>query len=156
MIRMKRLRTDERGASVIELGLTAPLLGFFLLGSVDMGMGYSERLALQQAATRTIEMASMRGQVNGSYSYLQSHAAAASGEPTSHVTVDNWLACDDVRQSSYDGVCGGNQQIARYISIRITGSHEPLFDYSGLARRFGATGLAEDIAIAGEATVRVQ
>jgi len=156
MIPFKRITADERGASIIELALSAPLLGLLLLGSVDMAMGYTKRLGLQQAAARTIEMASMRGQVNGSYSYLQSQAATASGQPTSNVTVDSWLACDNVRQSNFDGTCGGNQQIARYVSIRITGTHDPVIDYSGLAQKFGVSGLAQDSNIAGQAIVRVQ
>lgn len=156
MTRIRRLITDERGASVIELALTAPLLCFVLLGSVDMGMGYSERLGLQQAANRTIEMATVKGRVNNSYSYLQSHAATASGEPTSNVTVDSWLACDNVRESSFDATCGGNQQTARYVSVRIVGTHEPLIDYSGLASMFGGHSLSQDVDIAGQATVRVQ
>lgn len=155
-IPFKRLIADRSGASVIELGLAAPLLCFLLLGSVDMALGYAERLSLQQAANRTIEMATVRGQINSSYSYLQAHAAAASGEPTGNVTVDNWLACDNVRQTSYDGVCGGNQQIARYVSIRIAGTHEPFLDYSWLANYFGASGLAANKAIVGDATVRIQ
>lgn len=156
MIGHRRLWADQRGASIVELALAVPLLGFLLLGSVDMGMGYTERLRLQQAANRTIEMATTRGQVNSSFSYLQSQAAAASGEPSGNVTVDSWLACDDARQSSFNGTCGGNQQIARYVSIRIEGTHEPLIDYAGLARRFGTDGLGGDVDIVGEAVVRVQ
>jgi Flp pilus assembly protein TadG len=156
MIALKRLLADTRGTSLIELGMTAPLLAFLLLGSVDMARGYSERLSLQQAANRTIEMATVRGQVNGSYSYLQAQAATASGEPTSNVTVDSWLACDDARQSSFDGTCGGNQQVARYVSIRIVGTHQPIIDYAGLAQLYGGYSLSRNIGIEGEATVRVQ
>ncbi len=146
---------DESGASVLELALIAPILGFLLLGSVDMAMGYSERLGLAQAANRTIEMAVSRGPVNSSYSYLQDVAASTSGEPTNHVTVDNWLACDNVRQATYDDVCGGNQQTARYVSVRIIGTHRPIINYSGLVAQSGNSD-SSSVGIAGSAVVRVQ
>ena len=47
---IKSLRRDERGTGTIELALSVPILAFILVGAVDMGMGYTERLALQQAA----------------------------------------------------------------------------------------------------------
>lgn len=150
------LYRDERGGSLVELALTTPMLAFLLLGAVDMGMGYTERLALKQAANRTLEMGMIKGQVNSSYSYLRDVAASASGEPTSNVTIDNWLACDDVRQAAFDGVCGSNQQTARYLSVRITGTHQPLFNYSGLARQFGDDTLGSPVSIAGSAVVRIQ
>lgn len=152
----KALWRDERGTGTIELALSAPILAFLLVGAVDMGMGYTERLALQQAANRTLELGMARGPVNDSYSYLQAIGATNSGRPTSAVTIDNWLECDGARQGSFDGTCGGNQQTARYISVRITGTHQPTFDYNGLARRFGDTGLGGSVAIAGSAAVRIQ
>lgn len=157
MIGMKKsLRRDERGTGTIELALSVPILAFILVGAVDMGMGYTERLALQQAANRTLETGMARGSVSDSYTYLKDIGATNSGEPASNVTIDNWLECDHIRATSFSGTCGSNQQTARYISVRITGTHTPSFNYNGLARRFGDTTLGGPVAIAGAATVRIQ
>lgn len=154
--RVKSLRHDERGTGTIELALAVPILGFLLVGAVDMGTGYTQRLALQQAANRTLETGMARGRVSDSYSYLQAIGATNSGQPSSNVTIDNWLECDGARQSSFDGTCGSNQQSGRYISVKITGTHTPSFNYNGLARRFGNTNLGGSVAIAGAAAVRIQ
>jgi len=147
---------DERGTGTIELALAVPLLAFLLLGAVDMGMGYTERLALQQATNRTLETGMARGRVSDSYSYLQAIGATNSGEPASNVTIDSWLECDGARAPSFDGTCGSNQQSGRYISVKITGTHTPSFNYNGLARQFGDTSLGGPVAIAGFAAVRIQ
>jgi Flp pilus assembly pilin Flp len=152
----KSLRRDEHGAGTIELALSAPILAFLLVGAVDMGMGYTERLALQQAANRTLETGMVRGRVSDSYSYLQAIGATNSGQPASNVTIDSWLECDGAGPASFDGTCGLNQQSGRYISVKITGTHTPSFNYNGLARRFGDTNLGGSVAIAGFAAVRIQ
>lgn len=153
---MKALRRDERGTGTIELALSVPILAFLLIGAVDMGMGYTERLALQQAANRTLETGMARGRVSDSYSYLQAIGATNSGQPSSNVTIDSWLECDGAREASFDGSCGSNQQLARYISVKITGTHKASFNYNGLARQFGDTNLGGNIPIAGFAAVRIQ
>lgn len=153
---MVGLYREERGASIIELALTLPILGFLLLGSVDMGMGYTKRLSLQQAANRTLEMGVVRGEVNSSYSYLQDVGASVSGQPSSNVTIDNWLACDNVRQSSFDGTCGSSEQTARYLSVKIVGSYQPVINYAGLATRFGQSDVARSVTIGGSSVVRIQ
>ena len=152
----KSLRRDERGTGTIELALAVPILAFMLLGAVDMGMGYTERLALQQAANRTLETGMARGSVSDSYTYLKAIGATNSGEPADQVTIDNWLECDGSRATSFSDTCGSNQQTARYISVRITGTHQPSFNYNGLARQFGATTLGGPVEIAGFAAVRIQ
>jgi len=53
MIRLfRRLRSDERGAAVIELALTAPILATLVIGIVDISNAYSRQLSLEQAAPR--------------------------------------------------------------------------------------------------------
>jgi hypothetical protein len=157
MIGLKEsLRRDERGTGPIEGGVSVPGVAVIRGGAGDIGLGDTGRLALQQAANRTLETGMARGSVSDSYSYLQAIGATNSGEPASHVAIDNWLECDGARATSFSGSCGSNQQTARYISVRITGTHTPSFNYNGLARRFGATTLGGPVAIAGAATVRIQ
>ena len=53
MRKSPNLIRDERGASIVEMGLAAPLLATFLLGMVDLGGAYSAKLRVEQAAVET-------------------------------------------------------------------------------------------------------
>jgi hypothetical protein len=46
--------------------------------------------------------------------------------PTSNVTIDYWLECDGVRQSTYDTSCSGGTQ-ARWISVDVQNKFSPMF-----------------------------
>lgn len=150
----RRLAGNERGASVIEMALVAPLFGAVVMGTVDVAIGFTERLGLESAAHRTIEMVTARGQVGSDYSYLRTEAANASGRPESDVTIDNWLECDEERQDSFTGSCDDDETIARYVSVRIEGEYDPMFLHGPVALALGDG--SDVIEISGDAVVRVQ
>lgn len=147
------LRRDERGASVIEFGLLAPVLALLVVGISDISMGYSAKLTLEQAAYRALEKVAV-GTVQPDYNYLKAEAASAAGVPVSAVTVDNWLECNRVRQASFTGVCPNGQMISRYVSIEINWTYDPSFSYGPLARSLGgANGM---VPIRANAALRIQ
>jgi hypothetical protein len=129
------LARDARGASLIELGLFAPILALMVMGVSDVAMGYSRKLTLEQAAYRTLERVAV-GSVQSDYSYLRAEAAAAAGVPESNVTVNAWLECDRMRQAQFDGSCPDGQMISRYVQIGIVGSYRPSFPGGPLALRY--------------------
>jgi Flp pilus assembly protein TadG len=47
---MRRFFRDDRGQSMVELGLLAPLLVFILLGGADLARAYAVQLAVQNGA----------------------------------------------------------------------------------------------------------
>src|SRR5947209_1838951 len=55
MMFASRIRSDQRGAAVIEMALIAPVLALTVVGIVDMSNAYSRKLALEQGAQRAIE-----------------------------------------------------------------------------------------------------
>ncbi len=57
MKRLSHLFRDERGTSVIELALVAPILASLVIGMSDLSRAYSAKLQLEQAAQRSIEKA---------------------------------------------------------------------------------------------------
>jgi Flp pilus assembly protein TadG len=156
LTRVNGLTLDERGVGVVEFALTAPLLAFLLLGVVDVSLGYAFKLGLERSAARAIEMVTAKGQVGSSYDSVRTEAATASAQPIGNVTLDNWLECDGTRQSSIDAECAGGTQIARYVSVSIRGTFQPLFDIGPLARIYGGQGMGEGISVTGDAQVRVQ
>jgi len=148
-----RLGRDERGSSMIEFALFAPLLAVMVMGITDVSMGFSRKLTLEQAAYRSLERVAV-GSVQSDYSYLRPEAAAAAGVPLANVAVDSWLECDGTRQTDFNGSCPETQMISRYVRISITGSFEPTFNYGPLARNFA--GDDGNVPIAASAALRIQ
>jgi Flp pilus assembly protein TadG len=127
MIRFMRLAKDDRGASIIELALVAPVLASLLIGMVDLSRAYSYKLKLEQAAQRAIEKVQAYQTTTSTYGTLQSEAAAAAGVPTGNVTIDYWLECDGVRAANYDSVCAAGQTYARWVTVTVQGTFTPMF-----------------------------
>ena len=127
MIHFARLARDDRGASIIELALVAPVLASLLIGMVDLSRAYSYKLKLEQAAQRAIEKVQAYQTSTSTYTTLQSEAAAAAGVPTNKVTIDYWLECDGTRASNYESVCTSGQTYARWVTVSVEGTFTPMF-----------------------------
>lgn len=134
--RLREVGADCRGTSVMELALVAPVLCLMLAGIVDLAMGFSSRLTLEQAAYRALERV-MVGGVQDDYSFLRAEAASAAGVTEDKVTVDQWLECNQVRQPSFSGSCPSGQQTGRYVQITVNSTYRPSFSWGPLGTRFG-------------------
>ena len=146
------LSRDEKGASVIEFALFAPVLALMAVGISDMSMGYTAKLHVEQAVYRALEKVSV-GTNNTTFDYLRAEAAAADGPggiQPANVEVRNWLECDRVPQASFDGLCAETQDTARYVSVTVNWRYNPQFNYRAW---FGSPG---PIPIAASASVRIQ
>ena len=128
MRRPLHLFADERGSSVIEMGLIAPFLAAMLIGMVDLSRAYSAKLSVVQAAQRTVEKIQVSSYSPSDNTTLQEEAATAAGVPTGNVTVTSWLQCNNSStQLSFTSSCNGNEPFARYVRIQISKSYTPLF-----------------------------
>ena len=126
---LSRLRGDASGASVIEFALFAPVLGMMVMGITDFAMGYAQKLRIEQAIYRTLEKIAV-GTVQSDYQTFKAEAAAAAGVSQSAVTIDNWLECNEVRSAEpFTGNCATGERTARYVSITISTSYTPEFNY---------------------------
>jgi Flp pilus assembly pilin Flp len=154
-----RLRRDEDGVSLVEMGLVAPFLGVLLMGCIDLGRGMSERLELQQAAHRTIELANTRALTAGAdsdeidFSFLITEAASAADVPPDQVELTRWVECDGEVQDDYTAVCGAGEQVARYVQLEINDVYEPMFKSAGIYPQANEDG---SIPMMVEAAVRIQ
>jgi Flp pilus assembly pilin Flp len=155
----RRLCRDQRGVSLVEMGLIAPFLGVLLMGCVDLGRGMSERLRLQQAAHRTIELANTRmlfanaGSDDVDLSFLAQEAAAAAEVEPDQVVLTRWLECDGEVQAPEIIVCGTGEQTARYIQLEINDVYDPVFK---LARIYPQANADGTVPMMVEAAVRIQ
>lgn len=124
---LQKLARDESGASILEMGLTAPFLGALLIGMIDLSNGYSQKLQLEQAAQRSIEKVMQGSKTTTMYNTLKAEAAATAGVPQTAVTVDYWLECNGTRQSVYESNCTSGQTYMRYIEVEIQKQYTPIF-----------------------------
>ena len=145
---------DERGTSVIEFGLFAPILAVMVMGITDVAMHYATKLRLEQAAYTALEKVAV-GSVQTNYDYLRYDAATEGGVAATDVTVDNWLECDGVRRDDlgFAGVCPDGEMISRYVEVSIASGYTPMFNYGPLAtsRRQDGT-----LPVGATAAVRIQ
>lgn len=148
---LRRLRTDRSGASILETTLIAPVLVALACGATDMAMCYARKLALQGAASRVMEYAVAAGLNSNTFTTtLQNEGATAAGVSASNVTIDVWLECDGVRQSSYSGSCSGSTSPARYSSATISDTYNWMF-----SALWGLAGQPTTVPISGYAEVRI-
>jgi Flp pilus assembly protein TadG len=151
---MRSLRSNERGAAVIELALVAPVLALGIIGIVDMSNAYSEKLALEQGAQRAIEKIMQTTandtventlateavcQVNGTTTTNNVTTCNTSPITTSNVTVTYRRECTNSggavtttsysSNSAYDsGSCAsGTVREADYIQIALSSTYTPMF-----------------------------
>jgi len=127
------LARDERGASIIELALTMPVLASLLIGMVDISRAYSAKLQLEQSAYRAVEKVQQYQATASTYDTLKAEAGAAAraagftSVSDNDVVIDYWLECNGARQSDYNTVCSGGQSYARWITVDIPGTFTPMF-----------------------------
>ena len=133
--RLATLRADERGASLVEFALFIPILSMMMMGISDFAMGYSAKLRVEAAAYRTLEKAAM-GTATQDFSYMRAEAAGsdgAGGIEVAEVSVDTWLECNRVRSTAgFNANCPTGEDAARYVSITVTDTYVPTFNYGPL------------------------
>lgn len=136
------IRSDSRGAAVIELALVAPILAAMVIGMIDLGAAYSTKVQLEQVAQRIVEKAQQNGYKESDAATLQTEAttaATAANITGSSATVTDWMECTNssgtTTRTTYTSQCNTNDTYARYMQIDIQASYRPII----LARFAGMT-----------------
>ena len=160
--RLAKLVRDERGTSIIELALLAPILATIVIGMSELSMAYSQKLQLEQAAQRSIEkaMQGMQGDESTDiFNGLKAEAAATAGVEEDAVDVRYWLECDgvsmntnpDTMAADYDQVCTGTAVYSRHLNVAIEKTYTPTFNVRWLGSNSDGS-----FTLVGEAGLRVQ
>ena len=151
---LSRLACSRHGGAAAEMALIAPVLGGMLFVGMDLGLAFWEKLQLEQAAQRSIELAVAPGTTGtGNYSYLDAEVRAAYGKPVQSVSVQNWLECNGVRQANWNTFCPAGQTFARYVQVEVRAEYTPRFSFGGL---LGGSGQNGGFLLTGDASVRLQ
>ena len=144
------LRSDSRGAAVIEMAFIAPVFALMVIGIVDISNAYTRKLALEQGAQRAIEKIMQTTEIDTVEGTLKTEAVCQvnglAGDGTcntspitaSDVTVTYRLEClstDGTRtsQTSTDSVafdalsCPVTTRELRYIEVAVNDKYTPIF-----------------------------
>ena len=156
---MRFLIRDERGTSLIEMALVAPVLSCLLIGLVDLSRGYAAKLKLEQAAESTIETVQQQGYTHDTTSnptslqVLQTEAQARAGSGSS-ATATAYRECRSGATRTvidFNTDCTGGQTAARYVAIQITQTYSPIF-----STRFAGSNTDGSFTLTANAAIRVQ
>ena len=144
-----RLKSDTRGAAVIELAIVAPILATMVIGMTDISMAYARQLELEQGSQRAIEKVQQTTgddtvedtikneavcQVNGTNA---DGSCKSSPITTANVTVTYRLECTGGSGTSAqettdsaafaDFVCGSDESRASYLRVEVRDTYTPMF-----------------------------
>ena len=158
MRKLLSLGRDIAGTAVIELALTAPILTALLLGMSEMGLAFSAKLKLEQAAQTAIEKV-MQGQAtptSPSAAVLRAEAATLADVTPPAVDVTYYLECVNASTgvataSAYTTPCSASQETRRYMKVAITKNYTPMFGLPFSGKKANGT-----YALTGKTSVRVQ
>lgn len=159
MKQLSHLIRDERGTSIIEMALVAPILATLVIGMSDLSRGYAAKLQLEQAAQRSIEKAMNGKKETDLFETLQAEAMDAADVEEDAVEVRFWLECDGESQNDdpstmvedYEQECADGAAYARYVNVRIEKTFSPMFGTKWLGANPDGT-----FTLVGEAGIRVQ
>ncbi|MFN3945229.1 MAG: TadE/TadG family type IV pilus assembly protein [Allosphingosinicella sp.] len=152
--RLRALGGDERGVSVVELGLCLPVLAIILTGMLDLSMFLSSKMRAEQAAFRAIEIFQVAATPPDD-AVMKDQAAKAAGVEPSAITITRALHCDGKAKAASVTVCPANETMERYLTVQVTATHSPAFP-ARFAKLFANVKPDGTIAVTGEATVRTQ
>jgi Flp pilus assembly protein TadG len=129
LAKLRRLLGDQDGVAVLELALAAPILMLMVVGVADMSNAYSRKLALEQAAQRSIEKIMQTTAETTPDSTLQSEAIKQAGQglTSGNITVEYTLYCNQAKQANYDDECAAGEREARYVSVTVSDEYQPMF-----------------------------
>ena len=148
------LARDSAGTATIELALLAPVLAAMLIGLIDIGSSYSDKLRLEQVAQRTIEKVQATTFTVTMQTALETEAETAAGAG-SDATLTYWLECDGTKMtgsSAYTAGCANGQAYARYVQLAIEKDISPLI----VGPFFSNVNSDGTVTVHGKAGIRIQ
>ena len=149
----KQCLCNSNGTSTVELALVLPIGMFLMFGAIDSSMAFAEQLRVEGAAARAVEQITAFSRVKTDYIATKTEAAAAAKVSASDTTVTYWLECNNVVTTPFTGSCPNNtDQIARFVSVGISGKFKPVINYGG----FLTTDVNGFVRVQGDASVRIQ
>lgn len=146
-MRKINLFRDQGGASIVEMGLAAPILCTFLVGMIDLSGAYSAKLQVEQGAQRAIEYVQRNGYAVGQEATVKAQAVSGAGAGAS-ATMDTWSECNGT-SGTFSATCA-SPPISRYIRVNVSKTYTP---YLKIPQAFGG---GANYTVHGSAALRMQ
>jgi Flp pilus assembly pilin Flp len=154
---LRNLLKEEKGTSILELAIIAPVLAMLTIGIIDLSNGIARKLELAQAVSLSVERVAVGDfeipedeAGNPDFSFLVEDAVKAAKVEAADVTVTRWLECNGEEQegeASFHGECPLTESrpecavsnpppnlgckpppiLSRYVQVRIDSSYKPIF-----------------------------
>lgn len=147
---------DEQGTGALELALVMPILMLMTVGMVDISRLVAAGIDAEQAAQRATDFALAHRPTSSNAAAIEEEAVAASGVDRQDVTVEIFLECNGIRQSSFKSACPVGQDRGRFVNVAIDREVTFLFDWAAISAMMGADLLDSSVVVRGDSLVRFQ
>jgi len=135
-----RLLRGEHGAGAVEFAIGATLLAGLLIPLIDLGMGFYQKMQVQDAA---------HGWNSTAIENAVTSATALASISASPAPARN-CGCPEgtsVTSSACGGTCSGGQSVGTYVTVSAQANYTPLIPYPVIG---------QSVALTAQATVRIQ
>ncbi len=120
-----RLLRDDRGTSLIELAIVAPVLAGLMLGMVDVSLLVQRRLAMQEATAQLANIAASTPPTALTLAGLQTAGARLAHVPEDQITLALGIRCNNGPIQPLGAVCDLGQQSSNMLTIRLQDQFGP-------------------------------
>jgi Flp pilus assembly pilin Flp len=110
---------DDRGTSMIELAIVAPMLAGLMLGMVDVSLLVQRRLELQEATAQLANIAAATAPNSLTLAGLRTAGAHLAHVPEDQVTLALGIRCNNGPIQPLGSGCDAGQQRSNMLTIRI-------------------------------------
>jgi Flp pilus assembly protein TadG len=149
-----QLFSDEKGTAAIEFGVIGAFLSLLLLGLIDFGMGYWQRMQVGNAARAGGEYAIIYGwDPSGIETGITTAVTGATGlgsisaTPAPTKTYGCASVSAGITTATLGSSCAGGGTAGTYVTVNAQASYSTVFTYPGIAN---------PLTLTASTTVRIQ
>jgi Flp pilus assembly protein TadG len=130
---IRNLRSDNRGAMMIETALVTPMLVMMALGSFDASRMFAREAELQTAASEAAAIAlASKPDTSAKRTTLKNVIVASTGLAAANVSVDAAYRCGITATYVTTNTSCGSDKISNYVKIYMTGTYTPQWTQFGI------------------------
>jgi len=131
---LRRLRRDSGGAAATEFAIVAPVLAFFALGLIDLGMGFEAQMSVSQAAQAGSYYALLNGYNKSAIISAAQNASNAMGvSATPSESCGCPTASGGVASATCGSPCSNGQTAGTYVTVNAQYPYATILPYPGLS-----------------------
>ncbi len=136
---------NEEGVAATEFALLTPVLVLILMGVIDFGMYFNERMQMENLARASVDYVLAGGNENN---IMQNVIVPNLDDPEEEqseidMTIEDVCECDDGDTVSCStGSCGSGDYKRRFFSVNLSRNYSTVFPYPGIPASMEISGHA--------------